>query len=163
MAIPQRHSARQDQFQEQRTFFVTTSTAARRRFFQVEHHAELFLKVLYEYRGSAPFQLHEFCIMPDHVHLLITIPDGITIEKAMQLIKGGFSFQAGKVFDSNGTIWHRGFSEVRIFELEGFHARKHYIRQNAVQGGLVTESEKFRFCSAFPGWELDPIPENLRG
>src|SRR5205814_7004627 len=47
MAIPQRHSERQDQFQEQRTFFVTTSTAARRRFFQVDHHAELFLKVLY--------------------------------------------------------------------------------------------------------------------
>ena len=101
--------------------------------------------------------------MPDHVHLLITIPDGITIEKAMQLIKGGFSFQAGKVFDSNGTIWQHGFSEVRIFELEGFHARKHYIRQNAVQAGLVTESENFRFCSAFPGYELDPIPENLRG
>src|SRR5438105_12340604 len=163
MAIPQRHSERQDQFQEQRTFFVTTSTAARRRFFQVEHHAELFLKVLYEYRNSAPFQLHEFCIMPDHVHLLITLPSSLTIEKAMQFIKDGFAFQAGKELKVSGAIWKRGFSEVRIFELEGFHARKHYIRQNAVQAGLVTESENFRFCSAFPGWELDPVPENLRG
>ena len=101
--------------------------------------------------------------MPEHVHLLITLPSGLTIEKAMQFIKGGFSFQAGKELRVSGTIWQRGFSEVRIFELEGFHARKHYIRQNAVQTGLVTESEKFRFCSAFPGYELDPVPENLRG
>ena len=112
---------------------MTTSTAARRRFFQVERHADLLLKTLYEYRDSTPFQLHEFCIMPDHVHLLLTISPGMTIEKALQLIKGGFAFRAGKEFGANGTIWQRGFSEMRIFELEGFHARKHYIRQNAVQ------------------------------
>ena len=163
MAIPKRHARSDAQFENPRTFFVTTSTAARRRFFQVERHADLLLKTLYEYRKSAPFRLHEFCIMPEHVHLLITLPSGLTIEKAMQFIKGGFSFQAGKELKVSGTIWQRGFSEVRIFELEGFHARKHYIRQNAVQAGLVTESEKFRFCSAFPGYELDPVPENLRG
>src|SRR5437660_7109186 len=162
MAIPKRH-ARPAQFENPRTFFVTTSTAARRRFFLVERHADLLLKTLYEERKSALFQLHEFCIMPEHLHLLITLPSGLTIEKAMQFIKGSFSLHAGKELTVSGTIWQRGFSEVRIFELEGFHARKHYIRQNAVQAGLVTESEKFRFCSAFPGWELDPVPENGRG
>ena len=163
MAIPKRHARPDAQFENPRTFFVTTSTAARRRFFQVERHADLLLKTLYEYRKSAPFQLHEFCIMPEHLHLLLTVPPGLTIEKTMQLIKGGFAFRAGKEFKVGKTIWQRGFSEVRIFELEGFHARKHYIRQNAVQAGLVTDAENFRFCSAFPGWELDPIPENLRG
>ena len=163
MAIPKRHSPDERQFQSSPTFFVTTSTAARRRFFQVERHADLLLKTLYEYRDSAPFQLHEFCIMPDHVHLLLTISPGMTIEKALQLIKGGFAFRAGKEFGANGTIWQRGFSEMRIFELEGFHARKHYIRQNAVQTGLVATAEEFRFCSAFPGYSLDPVPENLRG
>src|SRR5438309_9636210 len=137
MAIPKRHARPHAQFENPRTFFVTTSTAARRRFFQVERHADLLLKTLYEYRNSAPFQLHEFCIMPEHVHLLLTIPPGMTIENALQLIKGGFAFRAGKEFGANGTIWQRGFSEVRIFELEGFHARKHYIRHNAVQMGLV--------------------------
>ena len=163
MAIPMRHARPHAQFENPRTFFVTTSTAARQRFFQADRNADLLLKTLYEYRNSAPFQLHEFCIMPEHVHLLITLPSGLTIEKAMQFIRGGFSFQAGKELKVSGTIWQRGFSEVRIFELEGFHARKHYIRQNAVQAGLVAESEKFRFCSAFPGYELDPVPENLRG
>src|SRR5437660_10239642 len=118
MAIPKRH-ARPAQFENPRTFVVTTSTAARRRFFRIERHADLLLKTLYEYRKSAPFQLHEFCIMPELVHLLITLPSGLTIEKAMQFIKGGFSFQAGKELRVSGTIWPRGFSEVRIFDLEG--------------------------------------------
>ena len=95
MAIPKRHARPDAQFENPRTFFVTTSTAARQRFFQADRNADLLLKTLYEYRNSAPFQLHEFCIMPDHVHLLLTISPGMTIEKALQLIKGGFAFRAG--------------------------------------------------------------------
>ena len=163
MTIPKRNSRSEESSQGSATFFVTTSTVARRRFFQVERHAELFAKILFDYRKSAQFQLHEFCIMPDHIHLLITVPSGVTVEKALQLVKGGFSFQAGKLFNTNGAIWQRGFSEIRIFELEGFHARKHYIRQNAVQAGLVANAEEFRFCSAFPGYDLDPVPKNFGG
>ena len=110
MAIPKRHSSSDEQSQDLKTFFVTTSTADRRRFFQLEPHAELLLKILYEYRRSAPFHLHEFCIMPDHVHLLITLPAGLTTEKAIQFIKGGFAFRAGKEFKVDGTIWQHGFS-----------------------------------------------------
>src|SRR5438067_817058 len=141
MAIPKRHSNADKQFHSLRTFFVTTSTAARERFFQVERHADLLLRTLFACRSSAPFQLHEFCILPDHLHLLLTIPSGMTIEKAIELIKEGFALQAGKEFKVRETIWQPGFSEVPISELEGFHARKHYIRQNAVQAGLIAQAE----------------------
>src|SRR5438105_14562991 len=114
MAIPKRHARPDAQFENPRTFFVTTSTAARRRFFQVERHADLLLKTLYEYRNSAPFQLHEFCIMPDHVHLLITLPSGLTIEKDMQFSKAGFSLQSGKDLKVSGTILQRGRKQARI-------------------------------------------------
>jgi len=34
--------------------------------------------------------------MPDHFHLLITPAHEVSLEKAVQLIKGGFSFRAKK-------------------------------------------------------------------
>jgi putative transposase len=36
--------------------------------------------------------------MPNHLHLLMTLPGDMTIEKAMQLIKGGFSYRLKREF-----------------------------------------------------------------
>jgi putative transposase len=47
----------------------------------------------------------DFVIMPDHVHLLLTIDDGMTIEKAMQPIKGRFSHRLSKEFCYLGEVW----------------------------------------------------------
>lgn len=38
----------------------------------------------------ALYKIHAFVVMPDHIHLLLT-PQDIVLERAMQLIKGGFS------------------------------------------------------------------------
>jgi hypothetical protein len=37
---------------------------------------------------------HEFVIMPNHLHLLLTPAAEIPLEKALQFIKGGFSYRA---------------------------------------------------------------------
>ncbi|HEX3821913.1 MAG TPA: transposase [Candidatus Sulfotelmatobacter sp.] len=78
------------------TYFTTTITFQRRRFFIVESHARLFLKTLYHYRSEGRFQIHVFVLMPDHVYLLITPAPDVTIERAMQLMKGGYSHAVGK-------------------------------------------------------------------
>ena len=76
------------------TYFVNFTTFQRRRFFVVESYARLFLKTLYGYRRQGRFQLHAFVIMPDHVHLLFTPAIDVTLERAVQLIKGGYSTQS---------------------------------------------------------------------
>jgi len=50
---------------------VTTETWQRRALFRNEPWAKLLIDTVYHYRGSA-YLLHEFVIMPDHIHLLIT-------------------------------------------------------------------------------------------
>jgi len=48
------------------------------------------IDVLRWYVRAGRFRLHDFAIMPDHVHVLLTVGTGMTIERAMQFIKGGF-------------------------------------------------------------------------
>ena len=79
--------------QEIRTFFVTTVTANRRCVFQTDANAQLMLSLLDEDRAKARYQLHAFVLMPDHLHLLLTPAPDVSIEKALQFIKGGFSFR----------------------------------------------------------------------
>jgi putative transposase len=79
--------------QETRTYFVTAVTAQRRRLFQVTDDAALLQATILDYRGQGRFLLHAFVIMPDHLHALITPAPDVSLEKAMQYIKGGFSFR----------------------------------------------------------------------
>jgi putative transposase len=73
-------------------FFVTTKTSMGRRLLQSDRNATLLIDVLCSYVAEKKFRIHDFVVMPDHMHLLITVTGDMTIEKAMQLIKGDFSY-----------------------------------------------------------------------
>src|SRR4051794_32041106 len=100
--------------QEVRTFFVTASPWGRRSIFRAHPLAELFLRVCIDCRNKRKFQLHEFVLMPDHFHLIITPAHDVPLEKAVQFIKVGYSFRVKKEIGCNGEIWSTGFSEHRI-------------------------------------------------
>jgi len=101
--------------------------------------------------------------MPNHLHVLITLGPEMSVEKAVQPMKGGFSYRAKRELGFNGEIWHRGFSEIRISGEEAYFARRKYIHENPVKERLVTEASEWEYGSAWPGRVLDVCPEYLRG
>ena len=54
-------------------FFVTTKTSMAWRLLQSERNAVRLIDVLRSYEAAGRFQLHDFVIMPDHLHLLMTL------------------------------------------------------------------------------------------
>ena len=88
-----------DALQEFRTFFVTSISNARRPIFRSEEMARLLLDVLQNNRKAGRFLLHEFVVMPDHFHVIITPAAEVSLEKAIQFIKGGYSFRAKRELD----------------------------------------------------------------
>jgi putative transposase len=139
------------------THFVTSITWQRRSLFVAEPIARLFLQTLYSYRRQGKFQLHAFVLMPEHFHLLLT-PSEITLERAIQFIKGGYSHAVKEHLGNAIEIWERGLTDHRIRDAEDFVHHRMYIHQNPVERKLVAESSEFRYCSAFPGFKLDPWP-----
>ncbi len=137
MAIPSR-TARPG------TFFITSRTYSSRCLFQLPAHAELFLETLQHYRRERHYLLHAFVVMPDHIHLLLTA-QGITIERAVGLIKGGFSHRLA----SKLPVWQRSFTDHRIRNPEEFNTRRTYIHQNPVRAHLVNAAELYPYSSAF--------------
>lgn len=84
-------------------YFITASTFQKRNILQSDRMAGLFLDVLLHYRARGKYRLHEFVVMPDHFHLLISPRE--SLERAMQLIKGGFSFRAKRELGFLQEIW----------------------------------------------------------
>ncbi len=117
-----------------------------RRLFQTERNAGLLTDVLRSLVVEETFEMHDFVIMPDHVHLLLTVGEGMTIEKAMQMIKGRFSYRLKEEFGYAGEVWQRGFSEVQMMNQESLDAHRKYIAENPVKAGLVDSAETYPFC-----------------
>jgi putative transposase len=162
MAIPIRNADPGRVTAGARTFFVTSSIAGKRNLLQSDRSAGLFVRVLYEYRAQRKFRLHEFVVMHDHFHALLTVESDSTIERAVQFIKGGFAFSAGKEFGLRAPVWQKGFSEVRISESGTFLRTAQYIRNNPVARLLVEDPLRYPHSSAYPGFELDPAPQGLK-
>ena len=141
------------------TYMITSSTWGRRTLFSRDPWARLLVDTLYHYRGSA-YLLHEFVIMPDHIHVLLT--PKTSLEKAVQFIKGGFSYRAKRELGSNMEIWQKGFSDHRIRDPDDYSRHVSYIRENPVRKHLCERAEEFSYSSAFPRVELDPAPQGLK-
>jgi putative transposase len=143
MAIPQRTATAG-------TFVLTTICYNRRRIFQINRNAELFLETLEHYRRH--YLLHAFVLMPDHVHLILT-PHDKTVSQIMNLIKGGFSHRLA----SKLPVWQRGFADHQIHNREDFTIRQNYLHQNPVTGRLVETPETYPYTSANTIIPLDPF------
>ena len=146
MSKPSRNSERGSIVSSSRTFFVTTKTSMGRALLQSERNATLFVDVLRSCVREGNLTVHDFVVMPDHVHLLITLSGQITIEKTMQLIKGRFSYRVKKELGYAGEVWQRGFWELRVEDEDSFARHREYIAQNPVRRGLVNSAEDFPFC-----------------
>ena len=111
--------------------------------------AALFIDVLRGYMRAGKFKVHEFVVMRDHVHLLMTVGDDMSIEKAVQLIKGNFSFRVRTELGFDGEVWQRGFSDVRVKDEGSFRAHQQYIYNNPVKAGLASVPEEYAHGSLF--------------
>jgi putative transposase len=141
-------------------YFITASTFQKQSLFQSDRMAQLFLEVLQHYRRQDKYLLHEFVLMPDHFHLLLT--PTVTLERALQLIKGGFSFRARKELGFAGEIWQPSFYDRRVRDMEECCAYRQYIHRNPVKRGLVSAAADYPYSSARPGFELDSFPQRLK-
>jgi putative transposase len=86
------------------------------------------------------------------LHLLITPTE--SVEKSVQLIKGGFSFRAKRELEWNGEIWQPGFTDHRIRDEEDWHKHLAYIQNNPVDAHLTSDAVHYEFIGlpsiAFP-------------
>jgi len=149
MAKPDRNSDRREIIAGARTFFATSKTFQGKCLLQSQRSAELLIDVFRSYTLAGKFKIREFVVMPDHFHVLVSLDGNTSIERAVQLIKGNFSFRRKRELGLKSEVWQRGFSEVRIMHQENYLARKQYIDDNPVRAGLADSAENYPYCSAY--------------
>ncbi len=131
---------------------MTTNTWERRELFRQPKTAEALERKILEYRDRGFYRLHSYVVMPNHLHVILTPRKTTTLEKAVQLIKGGCSHEIHARF----PVWQSGFAEHQVRDLDDYSGHVQYIQLNPVKAGLVQRPEEYPFCSAGGRQRMDP-------
>jgi putative transposase len=144
------------------SYFVTTKCGQGRSLFQVTEVAEILLNTLFHYRDSGAYLLHEFVIMPDHLHLMLTPNSETSLEKTVQLIKGGSSHRIHKARGGKMEVWQVGFHDWTMRDLDDWKAKANYIYMNPVKALLCERPEDWPYSSANQRFSLDCMPKKYQ-
>jgi putative transposase len=136
-------------------YFVTTDTWQKHPLFINTTLANIVVDQIVSCRDRGFYRLHAFVLMPDHLHVLLTPREATTIEKAMQMIKGGSAYRIGIEKPQTFPIWHAGFHDRWIRDAEEYRGSKRYIEQNPVAAKLVERPEDYGLSSATGRFGLD--------
>jgi putative transposase len=136
-------------------YFVTTDTWQKHPLFINTAFANIAVEQIANCRDRGFYKLHAFVLMPDHLHVLLTPGEAITIEKSMQMIKGGSAHRMGLERPNKLPIWHSGFHDRWMRDAEEYRASKRYIEQNPVVAKFVERPEDYAFSSASGKYGLD--------
>jgi putative transposase len=96
--------------------------------------------------------------------VIITPAYEISLEKAVQFIKGRFSFRVKREIRSIFPVWQSGYNSHNIQNANDYQKHREYIYDNPVRAGLVTEPHEYPYSSANPKIRrlMDDIPPWLK-
>jgi putative transposase len=94
------------------------------------------------------YRILAWCIMPNHVHVIIEIWAEYPLADIMHSWKSYISHQANKVLQRSGEFWFREYYDRFIRNEEHFANAVAYVENNPVKAGLANSKEEWRWSSA---------------
>lgn len=132
------------------TYFFTLVTYQRRYLFTDSYARSKLYDTIMHVMTYHPFTLVAYCILPDHMHMIWTLPEGDSdYSMRIGLIKTKFSklyrLTNGSQIEPNisrvnrreAAIWQRRFWEHMIRDEQDLERHINYIHYNPVKHGLV--------------------------
>ena len=132
---------------ENAAYFLTTVTKDRLEIFTDQKYCKILLVTIEYFKLILDYKLYGFCIMPEHLHLIIHPFGKHNISYIMQMIKGSFSRKINKINNKEGNIWQRRFYDECILNNTELINKLEYMHNNPVKANLVTAPEEYYYSS----------------
>ncbi|MFC2105566.1 transposase [Candidatus Bipolaricaulota bacterium] len=133
-------------YSESRAYHITWGTHQRRKLLVSNAVASEVCRILEEEATRAPTDLYAYCVMPDHVHVLLQ-PNGGDLIQYVQAVKGKTTRAYWKLGRSS-KLWQRGFHDHILRREESLHVIAQYILANPVRAGLTDDIVAYPFSGS---------------
>lgn len=107
---------------------------------------------------ASGYRLIDWCVMPNHVHVLFRLEGDAVLAEIVRSWKGGSALEINRLLGRAGPLWQRDYYDRFVRDMDHFHDCRAYIRNNPVKAGLCARPEDWKFSSAGCGWNPDGPP-----
>ena len=120
----------------------------------------MFLRVLARTVSDCNWLCHSYCLMTNHYHLLVEIPEG-NLSAGMRQLNGVYTQRFHKRHGSSGHIFQGRFKSILVDKDSYLLQLSRYILLNPVRAGLVHDPADFKWSSYRATVGKDAVPEFL--
>jgi putative transposase len=118
----------------------------RKNIFHDEEDKLRFIETLYEKKWENRFSLHAFCLMDNHVHLMLS--EGVEdVAKVMKRISVSYVYYFNKKYKRVGHLFQDRFRSENVEGDSYILALARYIHQNPVKAGIVKSLDEYKWSS----------------
>jgi putative transposase len=131
-------------------FFVTMCCLKRRKVFGKARVCDWFLGILRRDAATHLFAVHAYCLMPDHVHLLL---EGLQPNSDLLQFVGAIKTKSTRPFEkkTGSPLWQKKFYDHILRQNDSPDGAAWYIWMNPVRAGLCRRPEEYPFVGSFTG------------
>ncbi len=152
------------------TYFFTVTLADRTSRALTEHVVELRHAVR-QTRSSQPFAIDAIVVLPEHLHMVMTLPDGdADYPNRWRLIKRRFTdavlksqLQVARASNGEAALWQRRYWEHTIRDEKDFECHVDYVHFNPVKHRLVERVRDWPYSSFHRYVRQRLLPEDWAG
>lgn len=114
--------------------------------FQVEEEYLEFLHLLNSIKKEQPFRLYSYCLMPNHIHLLMEMEVG-HLHTVMRRLLGAYALRFNIRRNRFGHVFQNRYKAIRCGRDSHFLELLRYIHLNPVRARLVSDPADWAWSS----------------
>lgn len=107
---------------------------------------KMFMKVLERAKQKFKFRIINFCIMGNHVHIMIKPLNNENLSSIMQWILSVFAQKYNRTYALQGHVWYDRFKSKIINDFRQALHTFIYISHNPVKAGIVKNAVDYPYC-----------------
>jgi len=141
-------------------YHIVNRGVEQRVIFKEPNDYEYFEELLCFYVKSYGIILHNYCLMPNHYHLLIeTSTDNLS--KFMRQLNMNYAIYFNKKYKRAGHLWQGRFKSWFVTDEAYLYTLMLYIEQNPLKAKMVKNMEEYPYSSYHHFLNYKEIPECL--
>ena len=127
-------------------YHITQRAAGKEPLFLENDDYMEMLALMKEICTSHNIRIHAFCLMPNHVHLLLS-PTEKNLPKAMQRLFSIYAMRFNRKYERKGHLFAGPYRQAVCLDDSYLLAASLYIHLNPLRAGIVKDPVKYRWSS----------------
>jgi len=122
---------------------------------------EKYVSLLSKYKKRYKFKLYCFCLMPNHVHLIMEVTNPLNLKRIMHGLNLSYTIYFNSKYKKIGHLWQDRFKSKIIQGTDYLLECIKYIENNPVRTSLTSKLSQYKWSSYVSKGRKNQLLDNL--